>query len=74
MSISIKKDLSKQERNSKKKLLLKERWTLIQAGVSRSDIKICQSLIYVKGNVHDRVIGMFFHTPHTTTQFVSMMK
>lgn len=56
-SISIKPDLTRQER-SIEKLLLKGRWSLINAGTSRKDIRI--SSLFVKGQGHARVINRWF--------------
>ena len=56
-SISVRQDLSPQERQSKA-LLLKERWRLLQGGVDRKSIKISGSAIYVNnvksGQVNNR--------------------
>ena len=49
--ISIKPDLSQQERK-RDSLLLKERWILIQSGCSRHDIKIRESRLYVKNKLY----------------------
>ena len=49
-SIIIKPDMSLDER-TKETLLLKERWSLIQSGIGKSDIKIKSSSIYVKWKI-----------------------
>ena len=49
--VSIKPDLSQQERK-RDSLLLKERWILIQSGCSRHDIKILESRLYVKNKLY----------------------
>ncbi len=51
---SVKADLSKQERVVEK-LLLGERWKLIQAGTTRRDLRIRGSVLMVRGTVHTRV-------------------
>ena len=41
-------------------ILLKERWSLIQSGVSRSHIRIRGNSIYVLGKLHGRVLNHKF--------------
>ena len=50
-TVSIKPDMSKMERK-RESLLLKERWSLIQSGVPRMDIKIRGSRLLVKNKLH----------------------
>ena len=50
-TISIKPDLSPEERSCEYKLLA-ERWHLIQSGVDRKSIKIRRPSIYVNGKLH----------------------
>ena len=54
-NITIKPDMNPQDQR-KEALLLKERWSLIQSGVSKSDIKIKSSL-YVKGTKYGYVLN-----------------
>ena len=63
-SIIIKPDMSPDER-TKETLLLKERWSLIQSGIDKSDIKIKSSSIYIKGKKHGYVSHSVF-TPVST--------
>ena len=58
-SIIIKPDMSPDEK-AKETLLLKERWSLIQSGINKSDIKIKSSLIYVKGKKHGYISNSAF--------------
>ena len=56
------------DEKAKETLLLKERWSLIQSGISKSDIKIKSSSIYVKGKKHGYVSNSAFipvSTPHS---------
>lgn len=50
----IKPDLTPQERQ-RDSILLRERWSLIQAGIPRHDIKIRDSRLYVKKKLHCHV-------------------
>ena len=54
--ISIRADLSKQERLTER-LLLGERWCLLQAGTNRRDIKIRQNSLWVSGKLHAGVLN-----------------
>ena len=47
-TIAIKPDMSCEEKQ-KEALLLKERWSLLQSGVNKADIKIKSGSIFVKG-------------------------
>ena len=49
--IRIKPDMSPEER-LRDSALLKERWSLIQSGVSRNDIKIRKAHLYVKNKIY----------------------
>lgn len=62
--IFIKPDLTREERNIEK-LLLKERWTLIQSGISRRDIRIRQSALFVKGELHAMVTDNALELQHS---------
>ena len=42
------------------KILLKERWSLIQSGVDRKDIKLRQGNIYVKNKKYGQVVDEKF--------------
>ena len=59
-NITIKPDMNPQDQR-KEALLLKERWLLIQSGVSRSDIKIKSSSLYVKGTKYGYVLNSVFN-------------
>ena len=56
---SIKPDMSPDQRLNES-ILLKERWSLIQSGVSRSHIRIRGNSIYVLGKLHGRVLNHKF--------------
>ena len=58
-TISIKPDLSPEERSCESKLLA-ERWHLIQSGVDRKSIKIRRPSIYVNGKLHGKVRNSVF--------------
>ena len=60
----IKADMM-QEQRKLEKILMRERWKLIQSGVSRTHIKIRNSNIYVKNKLHGLVMGSEFK-PATT--------
>ena len=53
--ISIKRDMSKQERQNER-LLLKERYQLIEAGTSRKDLRIRGNKLLVKNEVYGSVV------------------
>ena len=59
-NITIKPDMNPQDQR-KEALLLKECWSLIQSGVSRSDIKIKSSSLYVKGTKYGYVLNSVFN-------------
>lgn len=50
----IKPDMSPEEL-ANERLLLKERWSLIESGVDKKDIKISGDAVYVKGKLHATV-------------------
>ena len=52
--ITIKPDMSIPEQQTES-ILLKERWSLIQSGVNKKDIKIKASVLYVHGKKHAEV-------------------
>ena len=54
-SISIKPDRSSSERKVEK-ILLSERWKLIQSGSDRRTIKISNSHLYLNGHLHGKVV------------------
>jgi len=60
----IKADMT-QEQHRLEIILMRERWKLIQSGVSRTHIKIRDSNIYVKNKLHGSVMGSEFK-PATT--------
>jgi len=53
--LTLKPDLSPRER-AIDKILMEERWKLIQAGQNRKDIKILGSKLLLKGRVHGSVV------------------
>ena len=53
-SIIIKPDMTPEERQVDL-LLLKERWSLIQSGIDKSDIKLKSGSLFVKGKKHGYV-------------------
>ena len=57
--INIKPDMSPEER-LRDSVLLKERWSLIQSGISRSDIKIRKSHLYVKNKPYGQYQNSVF--------------
>lgn len=66
-NITIKRDMSPQDQH-KEALLLKERWLLIQSGVSKTDIKIKSSSLYVKGKKYGYVYKSVFNlSPNPST-------
>lgn len=60
----IKADMMQEQRRLEI-ILMRERWKLIQSGVSRTHIKIRNSNIYVKNKLHGLVMGSEFK-PATT--------
>lgn len=58
-SITVKPDMTLEERQIDS-LLLKERWSLIQSGVDKSDIKIKSGSLFVKGKKHGYVHNSVF--------------
>lgn len=58
-SISIRPDLTQSERQERG-ILLRERRRLIDAGVSRDDIKLKRSELYVSGTLTGRVVNSVF--------------
>ena len=71
--LNIKPDLTKEERLCESSLM-KERWRLIQSGVSRGDIKVRGPHLYVRGKVHGHYRNSVFQyvstqsTPPNVTQ------
>ena len=58
-SITVKPDMSPHEKQ-KEALLLKQRWSLMQSGINKADIKIKSSSIYVKGKKYGYVLNSEF--------------
>ena len=52
----LKPDLTPEER-AKESLLLKERWSLIQKGVERKQIRMRNYSIFVNNQLHCKVVG-----------------
>ena len=48
-------------------ILLKERWNLIQSGISRTQIRIRDSNIYVNKKLHGKVVDSTFMSTNTAT-------
>ena len=48
--------------NKKEALLLKERWSLLQSGVNKADVKIGSGAIYIKGKKVGYVSNLVFHS------------
>ena len=66
----IKPDLNLEERKVES-MLLKERWSLIQSGVPRSDIKIRDLRLFVKNKLHGQITNIGSQctfTPHDSSQ------
>ena len=70
--VSIKRDLSHEERNIEN-ALLKERRSLIDSGIERKFIKICGNSIYVKDKLHGLVQNSQFNTVPTHNDAPSPM-
>ena len=71
-NITIKPDMNPQDQR-KEALLLKERWSLIQSGVSRSDIKIKSSSLYVKGTKYGYILNSVFNlTPNFSSNLSTL--
>ena len=64
--IVIKPDLSPQERNIQR-IVMSERWKLIQSGIDRKQIKIRASSIYISGKLHGSVEGSQFKGCHSSS-------
>ena len=58
-SILVKPDMSPQEKQ-KEALLLKHRWSLMQSDISKTDIKIKSSSIYIKGKKYGYILNSEF--------------
>jgi len=58
-TIAIKPDMTHEEKQ-KEAVLLKERWSLLQSGVNKADIKIKFGSIFVKGKKHGYVSNSTF--------------
>ena len=54
--VSVKPDHSFSERKSER-ILLSERWKLIQAGSDRRSIKLRNSSLYLNGRLHGKVVN-----------------
>ena len=64
----MKPDLSPDQR-VQEKILLKERWILIQSGVERSDIKIKGNAIRISSLPHGSVVNSVF-VPHKSDSII----
>ena len=56
--------MSKEQRKIES-ILLKERWNLIQSGISRTQIRIRDSNIYVSKKLHGKVVDSTFISSNT---------
>ena len=65
-----KPDMSPQERQ-KEALLLKHRWSLMQSGISKTDIKIKSSSIYVKGKKYGYILNSEFQLTENSPPIAS---
>ena len=61
---SVKPIMSKEQRKIES-ILLKERWNLIQSGISRTQIRIRDSNIYVNKKLHGKVVDSTFTSSNT---------
>ena len=61
---SVKPIMSKEQQKNES-ILLKERWNLIQSGVSRTQIRICDSNMYVNKKLHGKVVDSTFMPSNT---------
>jgi len=62
---SVKPIMSKEQQKIES-ILLKERWNLLQSGVSRTQIRIRDSNIYVNKKLHGKVVDSTFMPSNTT--------
>ena len=69
--IKIKPDMSPTERQTES-ILLKERWSLIQAGHERKNIKLRGSKIFVNNKLHGEVIDSSLVLSQTSSQQAQM--
>ena len=58
-NITIKPDMTPEEKQVES-LLLKERWSLMKSGVSKSDIKIKSGSLFIKGNKYGYVCNSVY--------------
>ena len=70
-SVSIKPDMTPDEKQ-KEALLLKERWSLLQSGVNKADVKIRSGSIYVKGKKHGYISNSVFHLANASPPTMSV--
>ena len=70
-SVSIKPDMTPDEKQ-KEALLLKERWSLLQSGVNKADVKIRSGSIYVKGKKHGYASNLVFHLANASPPTMSV--
>ena len=75
MAHSIRAYLSRLDK-ANNKLLLREKWSLIEKGTHRIDIKISQSTSFVNGNVHARVskVAIIRSSTHQPKQAMTQMR
>ena len=58
--ISIRPDMTLEERDNEK-ILLKQRWLLLQRGINRQQIKICGNSIFMDNKLYGKAIKGQFH-------------
>ena len=61
---SVQPIMSKEQQKNES-ILLKERWNLIQSGVSRTQIRICDTNMYVNKKLHGKVVDSTFMPSNT---------
>ena len=73
-SLSIKPDLTPEER-ARESLLLKERWSLIQKGFDRKQIKIYNHSVFVNNKLYCKLVDskIEFHDSDTTGSSTNTM-
>ena len=69
--LAIKPDMSPDERKIES-ALLKERWSLIQGGHERKNIKLSINYIFVNGHLHGKIINLVFR--HSSSSSASTQK
>ena len=60
------------DEKQKEALILKEKWSLLQSGVNKADIKIRSGAIYVKGKKHGYVSNSVLHSVNASPPTMSV--